>query len=69
LGIARASLGKIDREGHERYLASVEPDGTITLRPAVVMTQLEASFLGNPELVESIRQQRKDPSAYVRRSR
>jgi hypothetical protein len=65
----RASLGKIGHEGHRRYLASVAPDGTITLRPAVVMTELEASFLSNPELVESIRRQRKDPSGYVKRPR
>ena len=65
----RVSLGRIGHEGHSRYLASVESDGTIVLRPAVVMTELEASFLSNPELGESIRRQRKDPSAYVRRPR
>ena len=65
----RVSLGRIGHEGHSRYLASVESDGTIVLRPAVVMTELEASFLSNPELVASIRQQRKDPSAYVKRPR
>jgi len=65
----RVSLGRIGHEGHSRYLANVESDGTIILRPAVVMTELEASFLSNPELVESIRQQRKDPSAYVKRPR
>lgn len=63
----RASLGKIGHEGHRRYLATIEPDGTIILRPAVVMTELEASFLSNPGLVDSIRQQRKDPGAYVKR--
>ncbi|MBU1225798.1 MAG: hypothetical protein KJ698_01120 [Actinobacteria bacterium] len=65
----RVSLGKIGHEGHRRYLASVESDGTIVLTPAVVMTALEASFLNDPELVESIRRQRKDPSAYVKRPR
>ena len=65
----RASLGKIGHEGHKRYLASVEPDGTIILRPAVVITELEASFLSNPDLVQSISRQRKDPGAYVKRPR
>lgn len=65
----RLSLGKIGHAGHNRYLASVEPDGTIILRPAVVMTELEASFLSNGKLVESIRRQRKDPGAYVKRPR
>jgi len=65
----RVSLGKIGHERHKRYLASVEPDGTIILKPAVVMTELEASFLSNSDLVGSIRRQRKDPSAYVKRRR
>ena len=61
----RASLGKLAT--HPRYLATVESDGTIILKPAVVMTQAEAAFLRNNDLVESIKEQRKDPGAYVKR--
>jgi hypothetical protein len=61
----RASLGKI--ASHTRYLATVESDGTITLKPAVVMTEAEAALLLNKDLVESIKEQRKDPGAYVKR--
>jgi len=65
----RASLGKIGHAGHNRCLATVEPDGTIILKPAVVMTEAEGAFLRNADLVESIKGQRKDPDAYVKRSR
>lgn len=63
----RVSLGKIGHQHHTRYLATVESDGTIVFRPAVVMTEAEARFLKNPELVESIRRQRTDPNSYVER--
>lgn len=51
----RVSLGKLLREGTERYLAHVEPDGTVILQPAVVMSAAEAKLLGQPGLVTSIR--------------
>jgi len=50
----RASLGKLGRPEHRRYLARQDPDGTITLTPAVVMTELEARFLANRALVAQI---------------
>ena len=36
------------------YLAHVEDDGTIVLRPAVVVTELEARLLTDPLLVARI---------------
>jgi len=63
----RVSLGKIGQARHNRYLATAETDGTIIFRPAVVMTEIEARFLQNTELVDKIRKQRQDPAAYVRR--
>ena len=65
----RVSLGKIGQAQHDLYLASTEADGTIVLRPAVVMTEIEARFRENTGLVERIRQQRTDPDAYVDRPR
>ena len=63
----RLSLGKLGSAHHTRYLASVEPDGTIVLRPAVVMTELEARLLENPELVDGIHREREDTAKYVPR--
>ncbi|MDT0263042.1 hypothetical protein [Jatrophihabitans lederbergiae] len=37
-----------------RYLAHAEPDGTITLVPAVVMSKLEASILANSEIMAAV---------------
>lgn len=63
----RVSLGKLVEEGHSRYLATVESDGSIVLRPAVVMTETEAALLQNRDLVDRIIAQRSDTAAYVRR--
>ena len=63
----RLSLGRVGNPRHTRYLATVDAEGTITLRPAVVMTEIEARFLSNPELVHAIRDQRTQPDDYVRR--
>lgn len=63
----RASLGRIGNPEHRRYLVTEEPDGTIILRPAVVMSELEARFLANPELVARIRESRAHPERLVRR--
>jgi hypothetical protein len=65
----RASLGRIGRPEHRRYLVSEEPDGTIILHPAVVMTELEARFLANRELVDRVESNRRDPSRLVRLER
>lgn len=37
-----------------RYLAHADPDGTITLIPAVVMSKLEASILASPEIMAAV---------------
>ncbi|MGH9223185.1 MAG: hypothetical protein ACRD2W_05245 [Acidimicrobiales bacterium] len=65
----RASFGRIGRPEHRRYLVSEEPDGTIVLRPAVVMTELEARLLANRALVERIRENEREPSRLVRHKR
>jgi hypothetical protein len=65
----RASLGKLGRPEHRRYLATELPDGTIVLTPAVVMTELEARFLANRALVERIEENRRHPERLVRRRR
>lgn len=52
---------------HDRYLASEEPDGTIVLRPAVVMTQDERALLAAPWLVEQIDKNMADPAMGTRR--
>ncbi|KAA0234606.1 MAG: hypothetical protein JJLCMIEE_03079 [Acidimicrobiales bacterium] len=56
----RASLGKIGH--HDRYLASEQPDGTVILTPAIVISQLEARFMQNPALINRIEKNRATPS-------
>lgn len=63
----RVTLGKLGKPEHRRYLAAEEPDGTIILSPAVVMSELEARFLANTELVEQIEDNRRHPERLARR--
>lgn len=63
----RASLGKVALPHHERYLARVDADGTITLTPAVVMTEMEARLHANPELMTQIKAQRENLGDYRER--
>jgi hypothetical protein len=55
----RMSLGKLGH--HSQYVAHEEPDGTIILEPAVVLTEAEARFLANRELVSTIEDNRAHP--------
>lgn len=65
----RVSLGRVTASEHRRYLAHEEPDGTVVLTPAVVMSQLEARFLANARLVERVHENRAAPERLVRRRR
>jgi hypothetical protein len=65
----RASLGRIGRAEHRRYLAHEEPDGTLVFVPAVVMPESQARLLANHELVAEIERTIADPSTRVRRGR
>ena len=68
-GRRRVTLGRLGSRDHVRYLASEDPDGTITLRPAVVMTELEARMLANKDLVARIQDNRENPGRLVKRAR
>ena len=63
----RASFGKVGHPEHRRYLAREDPDGTITLTPAVVMSELEARFLANRELVARLEDDWNHPERMVPR--
>lgn len=63
----RASLGRIGKPEHRRYLVTEEPDGTIILQPAVVISELEARFLANPDLVARVRESLDHPERMVKR--
>jgi hypothetical protein len=63
----RVSLGRL--ASHDRYLATVEPDGTIVLHPAVVMTAAQAKLDDRPELSTGIDTFLADPSGAVSRPR
>jgi hypothetical protein len=65
----RASLGKVGRPEHRRYLAHEEPNGTLVFVPAVVVPESEARLLANHDLVEQIERTITDPSTRVRRGR
>jgi hypothetical protein len=65
----RASLGRVGRAEHRRYLAHEEPDGTVVLVPAVVMPESVARLLANPELLAQVEPTVVDPESRVRRSR
>jgi hypothetical protein len=65
----RLSLGKLGRAEHKRYLAHEEPDGTIVLTPAVVITEAQYQLMANPGLVSEMEQAAADPSSRVRRGR
>lgn len=54
---------------HSRYLAHEEPDGSLVLVPAVVMTEHERRLLARPDLLERFEANRQDPSRLVKRTR
>ena len=64
-GRRRVALGRIGHERHTRYLVSEEPDGTVILTPAVVMSTHEEALLRNSDLVAEIRANKADPSRLV----
>jgi hypothetical protein len=51
------------------YLGVVEPDGTVVLRPAAVMTKSQARLLASPELMAKIDAFAANPGAGSRRGR
>ena len=62
----RVSLGRLGRPEHRRYFVTEEPDGTLVLTPAVVMTAHEAALLRRPDLVERIESDLANPDRAVR---
>jgi len=61
----RASLGKIGRPEHTRYLVTTEPDGTVILTPAVVMSASQARLLERPDIAETIDRLTAEPEVAV----
>ena len=59
----RVTVGQPDRP----YLVHEEPDGTVVLEPAVVMSELERRFLENAALRASIEYARAHPEQRVGR--
>jgi hypothetical protein len=51
----RIHLGRLRKDDTQRYLAHVEPDGTIILQPAVVLSAAEVRLLGDPVVVARIK--------------
>lgn len=57
----RVSLGRAGVLPNQRYIAHAEPDGTVVLTPAAIVTSHEARFLQNTGLVEQIEDNRAHP--------
>jgi hypothetical protein len=51
---------------HDRYLAHEEPDGTIVLRPAVVLTTDDLALRSNPDLMDRITRAMSDPAEWTK---
>ena len=64
----RVSLGRL-RPAPGPYLGVVEPDGTVVLRPAAVMTASQARLLARPDVMAEIDAFAADPGRGVRRGR
>ena len=64
----RVSLGRL-HPAPGPYLGVVEPDGTVVLRPATVMTKSQARLLANPELMAQIDAFAADPGRGRRQGR
>lgn len=61
----RATLGHPSR----RYLMREEPDGTLILEPAVVVSELERRFMANAAIQAQIAHAKAHPEEQVRRNR
>jgi hypothetical protein len=64
----RTSLGRLHAAAG-RYLGELQPDGTVVLHPAEVMTASQAKLLARPDVMEAIDALAADPSSGVRRGR
>jgi hypothetical protein len=61
----RVSLGKLGH--HDRYLATEQPDGTITFEPAVILSEAELAYLQNIHLRQQIEDNRAHPERRQKR--
>ena len=61
----RLALGRIGNPEHTRYLVDEQPDGTLVLTPAVVMSQQEVALLRNAELVARLEAEAADPASWT----
>lgn len=49
-------------KAHRRYLVHEHEDGTVVLEPAVVLSELEARYLANPQLQAIVERGRANPA-------
>jgi len=61
----RTSLGKIGRQQDRRYLVTELPDGTVILRPAVVLSEAELRLLSDPDRLARVDAALADPESAV----
>ncbi len=58
---SRVSLKQLGVPEHRQFIASVDEDGTVVLSPAVTISEAEARFLRNPDVVARIEDNRQHP--------
>jgi hypothetical protein len=63
----RASLAKVRRHHHDRYLVEEFPDGTLVLTPAVTISAVELAALRDPVVREAAAKARTGDRAALRR--
>ena len=56
----RISLGKVKNRA-ERYRIVEEPDGTLILEPADLLTRNEQLYLSSPEIVAAVKRSNEHP--------
>lgn len=50
----RVVLGKVGKPEHRRYLAQTFPDGTVLLKPAHIVTDVQLRYWANPEVMAQV---------------
>lgn len=60
----RLALGRIGKPEHTRYLVDEQPDGTLVLTPAVVMSEQEVALLRNTGLAARLEAEAADPALW-----
>ena len=65
----RTSLAKVGHKEHRQYLVQEQPDGTLTLIPAITISHVELSALADPATRAAMDRARTTKQPMPRRAR